>query len=488
VKAFATLAMIGLMGATLSLSVRAADKPAEPGSVKLPYEMPNKHMGVASCASTVCHGSVKSNVAYDVQLNEYITWAHQDTHSKAYTILLNERSRALAAKLGLPDASKAKICLDCHADNVPENLRGREFNLTDGVGCEACHGGAERWIETHTTKKSTYAENLERGMFPTANVGPRAALCVSCHVGNQDKFATHRIMGAGHPRLSFELDTFQALQPPHHLIDKDYVERKPTFSRTATWAAGQIEAARSETQLIQQHFSRDSAVFPELALFSCHSCHESSMKKLNWMRGLTTTGNPPGSVPLNDGHVRMALIIARQLDATAARDILSMAQMLQEASGESRDRVSSVSGRLEATLRQLEPRVAEHKWNATEQSNLLAGILDLGSRREYRDYISAEQAMMATELIMIDLGSADRHRPKLDMLYRLVEDDETYKADQFVTGIDQLRAALGLGSSTVPPITSTLPNVPNPALTPKSLVRPLSPIPPGVTFSHPPSQ
>src|SRR5262245_39107272 len=121
---------------------------AEP--MKLPYEMPNKHMGVSTCSSSVCHGSVKSKDAYNVQLNEYITWAHQDTHSKAYSVLLNERSRAMAAKLGIADASKAKICLDCHTDNVPENMRGREFNITDGVGCEAWHGVGVKWLETQT--------------------------------------------------------------------------------------------------------------------------------------------------------------------------------------------------------------------------------------------------------------------------------------------------------------------------------------------------
>jgi hypothetical protein len=149
-----------------------------------------------------------------------------------------------------------------------------------------------------------------------------------------------------------------------------------------------------------------------------------------------------------------------------------MAQSLQEASGESRDRVSSVSGRLESALRELEPRVAEHKWNATEKGNVLAGLLDLGARREYRDYISAEQAMMATELILIDLNKADRYRPKLDALYRLVEDDESYRADQFVTGMEQLRAALGLA--------------PTAATAPTTIYRPLSRIPPGVTFTHPP--
>jgi hypothetical protein len=464
--------VVAMVLTAAAMGAGAADKGAGSGVVKLPYELPGKHMGVSTCSSSVCHGSTKSNSSYNVQLNEYITWAHQDSHAKAYTVLLNERSRAMVAKLGIADASKAKICLDCHADSVPETLRGKEFNLSDGVGCEACHGGAERWLETHTSQTTTYEQNLERGMFPTANVAPRATLCVSCHVGNADKFATHRIMGAGHPRLSFELDTFQALQPAHHQIDKDYAQRKPTYSRTAVWAYGQLESARIQAQLVQQHFSRDGATFPELALFSCHSCHQSSMHKLDWMRGLTTTGNPPGSVPLNDGHLRMAILVARQLDPTAARDLLAIGQMLQEASGESRERVAQASGRLELALRELAPRVAGHKWNSTEQGNLLASILDLGVRREYRDYISAEQATMATELIMIDLGNADRHRPKLDALYRIVEDDEAYRPEPYVVAMEQLRAALGLAPPVAPSASTLRP--------------PLSPIPPGVSFTHPP--
>ncbi len=467
VTAHRVTAAIALVAVAMSVSAAGA---AEPGAMRLPYQLPDKHMGVSSCSSSVCHGSVRSNGSYNVPLNEYITWAHQDMHAKAYSVLLNESSRAIAVKLGIADASKAKICLDCHADNVPQSLRGREFNISDGVGCEACHGGAERWLETHTTKKTPYRQNLDRGMFPTASIAERAALCLSCHLGNADKFASHRIMGAGHPRLSFELDTFEALEPPHHQVDRDYAERKPTYSRTAAWAYGQLEAARMGSQLVQQHFSRDGATFPELALFSCHSCHESSMKRLDWRRGLTTIGSPPGSVPLDDGHLRMAIVIARQLDATTARNLLSMAQMLQEASWESRDRVRQVSGRIESTLRQLEPRVAEHKWSVGERESLLAALLDLGARREYRDYISAEQAMMATELIMIDLGISERHRPKLDALYRVVENDETYRPDRFVTRMEELRTALGLAPA--PPSTS-------------SLNRPLSPIPPGVRFTHP---
>jgi hypothetical protein len=416
----------------------------------LPYQMTSRHLGVASCASSVCHGNVKSTGSYDVLLNEYIVWSHDDSHSKAYSVLMSERSRAIAAKLGLPNAYDARMCLDCHADNVPEAMRGKEFNIADGVGCEACHGGAERWIESHTMKTTTYEDNLKNGMYPTATLANRAPLCLSCHVGNADKFTTHRIMGAGHPRLSFELDTFQALQPAHHQIDKDYAQRKPVYSRTAVWAYGQIEAARMQVQLIQQYFAKDYGVFPELALFTCHSCHQSSMRQLDWARGLTTMGTQPGSVPLNDGHLRMAIVIARQMAPLAARDIVSLAQSLQEASATSRERVLQVSGRLEAALRQLQDEAAERKWSTGEQTALLGAILDLGSRKEYRDYIGAEQAVMASELLMLDLGTAARNRTRLDALFRMVEDDETFRADQFVTAINQLRSALGMTSSNRP--------------------------------------
>ena len=49
-------------------------------------------------------------------------------------------------------------------------------------------------------------------------------------------------MGAGHPRLDFELDTFTATQPAHYEIDKDYYERKIVSNGMQTWAIGQALA------------------------------------------------------------------------------------------------------------------------------------------------------------------------------------------------------------------------------------------------------
>jgi hypothetical protein len=200
-----------------------------PAAIPLPAQAPDRHLGAASCASSVCHGAVQPPARPGALMNEFVTWSHEDSHAKAYQALSSPQGRSIAAKLGLGSAETAKICLDCHTDNVPQNQRGNRFTLTDGVGCEACHGGAERWISSHAAK-SNYRSDIKTGMYPTADLRDRSRLCLSCHYGAADKFATHRIMAPGHPRLSFEIDTFLALEPVHYRIDEHYRERKRNCS------------------------------------------------------------------------------------------------------------------------------------------------------------------------------------------------------------------------------------------------------------------
>ena len=139
---------------------------------------------------------------------------------------------AIAERLGLGPAAQADACLDCHADNVPEALRGERFQLSDGVGCEACHGGAGDWLVAHYNDPGAgHASNVKAGLYPADDLMARGSLCLSCHLGTADKFATHRMMAAGHPRLTFELDTFTELwrlagSQPHYQVDDDYRHRK----------------------------------------------------------------------------------------------------------------------------------------------------------------------------------------------------------------------------------------------------------------------
>jgi len=146
-------------------------------SAELPQRAAEKHMGVATCGNSTCHSVKQLEEPSNVLQNEYSTWLFHDRHSKAFSTLLNQESQSIALKLGIKDASKADICLDCHADNVPQEKRGPEFHMSDGVACEACHGGSEKWLSRHTLKPYSAERNLTDGMYPTADLAARTIVC-----------------------------------------------------------------------------------------------------------------------------------------------------------------------------------------------------------------------------------------------------------------------------------------------------------------------
>src|SRR5277367_6307094 len=126
------------------------------GAAQTPPPVPQfgdtTHLGVTTCSGSTCHGAIEPFRKSNVAQNEYITWLQKDKHARAYKVLFDERSVRIARNLGLPNAHTAEICLNCHADNPAH--RGRQFQLSDGVGCEACHGGAAGWLGTHISGAS----------------------------------------------------------------------------------------------------------------------------------------------------------------------------------------------------------------------------------------------------------------------------------------------------------------------------------------------
>jgi len=239
-----TILALGLAAA--ALAAQAADAPA------LPYEAKAMHLGVVNCASSLCHGSISEWKGSNVLQNEYVTWSRVDKHAlRANQVLLNDRSRRIAANLGLKQpAHEAKICVDCHGHNPPAERRGERFKASDGISCEACHGPSENWIKSHVAPGATHEQNVRNGLYPTEDPVALARLCLSCHFGNKDKFVTHRIMGAGHPRLSFELDTFTQTQPPHFVVDEDWRSRKGRWDGVRVWAIGQALAAQESLDVV----------------------------------------------------------------------------------------------------------------------------------------------------------------------------------------------------------------------------------------------
>ncbi|MDP9089250.1 MAG: cytochrome c family protein [Pseudomonadota bacterium] len=409
-------------------------------AVPLPAQPPDRHLGVASCASSVCHGAVQSPARPGALMNEFVTWSHEDSHAKAYQALVSPLARSIAAKLRLGPAETEKLCLDCHTDNVPQSQRGDKFALTDGIGCEACHGGAERWISSHASN-SNYRSDIKSGMYPTADLRERSRLCLSCHYGDKDKFATHRIMAAGHPRLSFELDTFLALEPVHYRIDDQYRERKTAYSKTQSWSRGQLLTAHAQMLILEGPMRHTSRTFPELALFNCTSCHDTSMHRLEWRNRRLTEGIDPGSVLLNDANLRMAWVIARTLSAREGDIIKGLIQALQKDAVEDWPHIGVSAAQLRSALADVLTRM-ETAGTAPSARNLLDNVLQAGIDGEYRDYLGAEQAVMAIDLLMMDANLAQKYRAQRDELFRLVHSDETFRSTEFIASLKSLGEAI----------------------------------------------
>jgi hypothetical protein len=407
----------------------------------------HKHLGVASCASSVCHGATQAFKESNVMQNEFALWQEFDPHAtKAWQALTGAEGQAIARKLGLGDATTAKVCLDCHADNVPADKRGEKFQITDGVGCEACHGGSEQWISSHAEKSATHADNLARGLYPTENPVQRAELCLSCHMGTRDRMITHRIMGAGHPRLAFELDTFTWLNP-HYQIDDDYIARKGDWNGVRDWAVGQGVAAANLLDVLLDEQAGFDGIFPELVLFDCHACHK-PMSAGKWAPR-QGTGLGPGAVRLNDANLVMFRLVLSVVDKSAADRVLAQTRALHQATRRDRAATLAAARTLAQTIREVLPKVGAFAFDAGTLEPIIASVLADAERGEFRDFAAAEQAAMAVQSVVIafkNAGALDEARAnalqaRVDALYATVEREDAYAMGPFVAALRDVRAA-----------------------------------------------
>jgi len=376
-----------------------------------------------------------------VWLNEYRIWTANDPHARAYRTLQNEDSKAMARKLGLASATTAKICLDCHADNIAEDKRGPKFQITDGVGCEACHGGSELWIESHAEPGATHADNLAKGMYPTEEPLARAGICLSCHMGTRDQFATHRIMGAGHPRLAFELEAFTANQPAHYEVDEDYIARKRDISGFTLWLTGQLESAERFLELIGSELFEPPGLLPELSFYDCHSCHH-PMDDVRWTQAQAGPGVEPGSLRLQDQHLRVLKVVASVLDPDRASTLAAMSAELVRAGQTGTLQTRQVAARLLEWVADAQNQWTQAGYGREQARAVRAALVAEAARGRMADYSDAEQVFFAAESLSVYLGDADARSGELDVLFDAVASDEDYDPEVFRRAAGRVEGAL----------------------------------------------
>ena len=405
------------------------------GAQTLPDKSRDKTLGVVNCASSLCHGSIAGWSGSPVLQNEYVVWSRLDKHARAYALLLNDKSRRIAANLALPQpAHQSKICLDCHAHNPV--TAAPAHTVADGIACEGCHGPSERWIASHTEPGATHRSNITNGLYPSDQPLARAKLCLSCHFGSSDKYVTHRIMAAGHPRMSFEMETFTSLQPAHFKVDADYIQRKGHFDGVKVWAIGQAVAVATQIDILQDPKRGRDGVFPELTLFDCHACHH-PMADTRWKPvGSFGKSISPGLVRLNDSGMLMLRLILRQIDpALGERFTIAVAQLNQAmaGTGDLAQRAQAVKGLADDAAR----RIAGAGLSNDNLRAMALALVDDGLAGAYTDYAGAEQAAMALGSVVNTLhkvgqlkSAAALNKGLADLRAALLK-DEAYKPADF---------------------------------------------------------
>ncbi len=410
----------------------------------MPHKAPGQSIGTVNCTTSTCHGAITPWEGSNVLQNEYTTWSRLDKHARAFGVLYNDRSKKIAQRLALKQpAYESKICLDCHAHNPPTSQRGGRFAISDGVSCEACHGPAGKWVQTHTG--ASHADNIANGLYPTNQPVEQAKLCLSCHFGAESRPMTHRIMGAGHPRLSFEIDTFSAIEPAHWRIDADWNKRKGSYDPMRIWALGQVIAVQELLDTLTDPKRGRDGLFPELVLFDCHACHHPMSKDQYSAR----TGVGPGRIRLNDSNMLMLRAIVHAVapgkaDAFDAQVARLHAAVAGNPEADGADPLAEAK-KLSLMLNDITTAFAQYNFTVLDLQRVFDALVAQAARESYSDYAGAEQAYMAITSVASSLEkrdglkSTDAVNKRLLSLRRLLANDEKYVPADFHKELLNLR-------------------------------------------------
>lgn len=418
-----------------------------------------RYEGVATCAGSTCHGRAEGNGAV-VRQDEISTWqspsSQSGAHSRAYAVLAGKRGQQIADSLGLGPATQAADCLGCHATFAPKAQRGPRFALSDGVSCESCHGAAGGWLASHYARPATHESNIADGLIPLDRPQVRANNCLDCHYGskNRGQFVTHAMMAAGHPRVSFELDLFSALQQ-HHDEDDDYRARKGRMNSVRFWAVGQAEAVKRSTGLFTDPKYGMEGAFPQFYFYDCHSCHRTIQDSDK--RRLTFEANPErpipfGNPPFNDENIIMLSAVAKALVPGQADGFLQASRDFHNAMGnangaEARAAAAALGKRAGALSNALSQRAYANA-DAFKVIDMISGR---ATNARFTDYSGSVQAVMAIDTLLnalvregrVTVAAAAGIRANINKAYQAVQEPNAYSPGDFRVALASASSAIG---------------------------------------------
>jgi hypothetical protein len=373
--------------------------------------------------------------------NEYSTWVVRDKHAHAFINLTNPVGVRIAKIMGLPSPDTAPRCLACHALDVPVDQRAQTFDLTDGVGCENCHGPASAWLGLHTTQGWKYEKSLDLGLYDTRDLVKRSEKCLSCHLGTPEKSVDHELIAAGHPDLYFELDSFMSVMPPHW----KEVDTDPWFAVKAM-AVGQAVQLREQLKRVARE--SQGGIWPEYAELDCFACHHNlTAAKDSWRQERGYAGHRPGNAPFNLSRYVVLNHVIQDADPGATRDLKAGVDQVYAgvtALNANRLQVASEATSTAELANRVAARMNTMKFDPPQTLRLMKSISGDADGISEQGERSAEQATMALDSLFIaytknaKLANDTQIRAGINGLFRQLDDPSQYNGFKFAAAMKSL--------------------------------------------------
>ncbi len=280
--------------------------------------------------------------------------------------------------------------------------------------------------------------------YDTKDLLKRSELCLSCHLGNADKSVDHEMLAAGHPDLTFELDSFTAVMPRHWKPDKD------PWASVRAWSIGQAVQLREGLRQLERRAKGNP--WPEYAELDCFSCHHALGKPADsWRQELGYAGRKPGTPTWNQSRVAVLRHIVKDADPQAAAQLdAAMAKVAASMSTLSPARDAVAQGALAAAepAHRAVQLLASRKYDQASAVRLLAELAADADAIGNAGERSAEQAVMAADVLYLacskngKLANDADIKAAIDAMFQQLENPSAYNPQRFRDQLARIKPRL----------------------------------------------
>jgi hypothetical protein len=284
-------------------------------------------------------------------------------------------------------------------------------------------------------------------MYDTRNLEKRSQKCLTCHLGTAEKFVDHEMIAAGHPDLTFELDLFTSVMPPHWKMP----EQGNPWRQVQAWGVGQAVQLRESLNRLARRAS--GPAWPEYAELDCFACHHSLTRpEDSWRQGRGYPGRRPGNPTWNESRVVVFRDLMEELNPNASKqlndELVQLATLMNQLNG-NREQIAVSASRASVIAEQLVKQVDGQGYDSALTLRLMRRVAGDGSAISNEGERSAEQAAMTLDSLFrvysqnVKPANANELRAAIDGLFALLQDLSAYSAPRFAAQMQRVSDIVG---------------------------------------------